>query len=207
VGKHDDEHLRRFLKARAAGDAREMRRWWEELIIDFRDRMDALVQLEHRGRLDDDEHEVAVQLAMIRFGTRLMHTFDGVSMGELVNACKTMAGRNCIDVQRQSMAARRHGSVSLDEGWDAPDDAAPAWDAREARRRHSAEERARELAGFLEWALPQLSDKHRPVVEMSFQGATVPEICAQLGIERDNAYQRRSRGLKDLSKLKERYDA
>ncbi len=36
VGRHDHEHLRRFLLARQAGDPVEMRRWWEELVIDFR---------------------------------------------------------------------------------------------------------------------------------------------------------------------------
>ncbi len=44
VRRYDDEHLRRFLLAREAGDAAGMRRWWEELVIDFRDRMDGLVR-------------------------------------------------------------------------------------------------------------------------------------------------------------------
>jgi len=209
VGKHDDEHLRRFLRARAAGDAAAMRQWWEELVIDFFDRMDALVELAHRGRLDAGEHELAVHLAMVRFGTRLMGTFDGTSMGELVNACKTMARNICIDVQRSSIAARKGAGVSLDEGWDAgdADGPAPAGDAAEARRQYEADETSREIAGFLDWALPRLNDNRRPVVEMTINGASLPEICAELGIERDNAYQRRHRGLKDLSKLKEQYDA
>ena len=45
------------------------------------------------------------------------------------------------------------------------------------------------------------------MLELTFQGAELPEICTELGIKRDNAYQRRSRGLQDLSKLKEQYDS
>jgi hypothetical protein len=33
------------------------------------------------------------------------------------------------------------------------------------------------------------------------------EIAGALAISKDNAYQRRSRGMRDLGKLKERYDA
>ena len=66
VGRHDDEHLRRFLAARARGDAAAMRRWWDELVIDFYDRMDGFVAAAHRGRLDDDEHELAVAMSLTR---------------------------------------------------------------------------------------------------------------------------------------------
>jgi hypothetical protein len=45
------------------------------------------------------------------------------------------------------------------------------------------------------------------VLELTFQGAELTEICSELGIKRDNAYQRRSRGLTDLSKLKEQYES
>ena len=69
VGKHADEHLRRFLAARDAGDAAGMRKWWDELVVDFYDRIDGLVYATHKGRLDDDEHELAVQLSLARFST------------------------------------------------------------------------------------------------------------------------------------------
>src|SRR5690349_8401444 len=133
-----------------------MRRWWEELVIDFRDRMGALVYLAHQGGLDKEEHEEAVRRALERFGLRLMHTFEGTSMGELVNACKTMATYAYRDVQRDSVARRARETVPLDA--DAP---APSWDASEARRRYEADETAREIDGFLAWALPQLNDNRR----------------------------------------------
>ena len=209
VGRFDEEHLRRFLGARDRGDAAEMRRWWHELVIDFFDRMDGLVAVAHKGRLDDDEHEIAVQLCMVRFATKLMTTFDGTSMGQLVNACRTLASRICIDVQRTSMRRRGHEGRSLDTGWDADREhrAAPAWEADEATRRFEQDQRGGEVIDFLDWALPQIGADRRSVLEMTFRGAEIPEIVAEMGITRDNAYQLRSRGLKDLTKLKEQYDA
>ena len=118
MGRHDDEHLRRFIAARERGDVAGMRRWWEELVIDFFDRMDGFVAVAHKGRLNHHEHELAVQMSMARFSERLIETYEGVSMGELVNACKTLARGICMDVQRREM--RAHGRArSLDAGWDA----------------------------------------------------------------------------------------
>jgi RNA polymerase sigma factor (sigma-70 family) len=208
TGGHDEEHLRRFLRARAHGDAAEMRRWWDELVIDVHDRMDGLVYAAHRGRLDDEEHELAVQLAMIKFATNLMTTFAGVSMGQLVNAARTLARGVCIDVQRRAVRERRAGEVSLDEARDRDDagEAGTRWEADEARRRLADEEDRRDVVEFLAWALPQVPETRRRVLELTVAGAELAEICTELGIARDNAYQRRSRGLKDLAALRERYD-
>jgi hypothetical protein len=208
VGRHDDEHLRRFLAARAQGDATQMRRWWDELVVDFFDRMDNMIEGAHRGRLNDEEHELAVQLAMTRFATRLVTTFAGSSMGELVNACRTLARGICMDVQRTSIRGRRHGDRSLDAGWDAEgDEPAPSWESDEAVRRFEQDERRAETIEFLTWALPQVKEERRRVLELTFHGAEVSKIATDLGITHDNAYQRRSRGLKDLKKLKEQFDA
>jgi hypothetical protein len=207
VGKHADEHLRRFLAARARGDAAGMRRHWDELVIDFYDRMDGFVAAAHKGRLDDDEHELAVAMALARFSSRLVNSFKGVSMGELVNATKTLASKICMDVQRISMREHRRQGPSLDAGWDDPDRPAHAWEHDAATHRYEDDERSADTRDFLDWALPQLTPERRSVVELTFHGAELPEIMQELGITRDNAYQRRSRGLKDLAKLKEQYDA
>ena len=45
------------------------------------------------------------------------------------------------------------------------------------------------------------------MVELTLHGAELPEIMQELGLSRDNAYQLRSRGLKDLAQLKEQFDA
>ncbi len=208
VGRHDEEHLRRFLAARRAGDAVAMRRSWEEIVISLFDRMDGIVAATHRGRLDDEEHEVAVQLALVRVSERLVHTFAGTSMGELVNATKTLARGICIDVQRSAVRTRRR-SRSLDAGWSADADDRPSavWEADEAAARFERAERDADAQAFLDWALPQLRGRRRDVVERTFRGDGLPEICDELGLTRDNAYQLRSRGLRDLAELKRAYES
>jgi hypothetical protein len=200
VGKHADEHLRRFLAARDRGDAAAMRKFWDELVVDFYDRIDGLVAATHKGRLDDDEHALAVTLSMVRFSNRLITTFAGISMGELVNATKTLARGICIDVQRRSIRDHRLEGPSLDES------ERPVWELDESERSYDDDERAAEARDFVSWALPQIGEDRRRVLELTLYGAEIPEIMQELGITRDNAYQRRSRGLKDLAKLKEQYD-
>lgn len=205
VGRRDEEHLRRFLAARRSGATTEMRRWWDELVIDFFDRMDGLVAAAHKGRLDADEHELAVALSMARFSQRLITTFDGVSMGQLVNACKTLARGICIDVQRTSIREHRLEGPSLDSGWDG-DGTTAAWEVDAAARRLDDDERAADVREFLAWALPQIGEERRRVLELTFHGAEIPEIMRALDISRANAYQRRTRGMSDLNRLKEQYD-
>jgi DNA-directed RNA polymerase specialized sigma24 family protein len=207
--RRDEEHLRRFLAARDRGDAGEMQRWWSELVIDVFDRMDGFVATAHRGRLDAEEHELAVQLSMARFARNLVETFEGVSMGQLVNATRTLARGICMDVQRSSVRARRHEGPSLDEGWQGGDEdrPAPAWEAGAAADRFERDERGAEVRDFLGWALPQVREQRRRVLELTFHGAAVPEIAAELAITEGNAHQLRSRGMKDLKRLKESYDA
>ena len=201
VGRHDDEHLRRFLVARKGGDAEAMRRAWEEVVIAFQPRMDALVYLAHRGQLSDAEHEDAVQRAMTRFTLKLVGTFQGSSMGELVNATKRLCSFAVADVIREAAEYRRRHH-SIDQGWDgSPEDDRPTPVGPE-QAEHDAD-----MDEFLTWALPRVLESRRGVVERTFAGETIEEICAALDLSRENAYQRRSRGLKDLGKLLKQYDA
>ena len=204
---HQDEHLRRFVAARAAGDRAAMRRWWDEVVIDVFDRMKGFVAAAHKGRLDADEHDLAVQLAMVRFNNNLIWTFRGSSMGELVNASGTLARRICIDVQRRSMRHTGHEGRSLDATPD-PDASGSSWaEAEESRRRHEDDEAQRDREEFLAWAVPQLNESRRRVIEMTLEGVPINELATALDLTHANSYQLRSRGLKDLKKLKEQYDA
>ncbi len=207
VRKHDEEHLRRFVAARARGDREEMRRWWDELVVDFFDRMDGFVALAHQGRLDDDEHDLAVAMSMSRFSRRLIESFAGVSVGELVNACRTLAQGICIDVQRAAVREGARRGPSLDDGGADDDAPTPSWEVEEAMERFERDERRAEVVEFLAWALPQVIESRRRVLELTFHGAEVPEIANELSITAANAYQLRSRGLRDLAKLKEQFDA
>jgi hypothetical protein len=210
VGRHDDEHLRRFLAARDRGDVVEMRRWWDELVIDFFDRMDGFVAVAHKGRLNDHEHELAVQNSMMRFSENLINTYEGASMGELVNACKQLASFICIDVQRASIRGRKGAGESLDDGWnlDSEDRQSPPWEAAEAWDRLDREQRGSETRDFIDWALARMGDeRRRRVLELTFEGASITEIREELAVSQANAYQLRTRAFRDLTKLKEQYDA
>lgn len=206
VATFPQEHLRRFLLAREAGDAEAMRRWWEMLVVDLFDRITAQVTYESIGHLDADEREDAVQLCLQSFSDKLITSFKGTSVGELVNAMKTLVKYRCIDVQRKET---RHGGESLDAGWadDDPDRPGPDWERDEAWNRFDREQLGRDAQGFLDWMLPQLKGQQREVMELTLRGDTLEEICQQLSVSKPNAYQLRSRANKALVKLKEQYDA
>jgi RNA polymerase sigma factor (sigma-70 family) len=208
VGKHDEEKLRRFAACRDAGDAAGARAWWEALVEDNYDRVTAMVAVWGRGgRLSADEQEDAVQRALWKVWLKLVGTFEGIHMGEWVNAVRACVNFACLDVQREA-AERSRRTTSLDAPWPGEDpDAAPRneWHAaEEAHRRAAEQDAARE---FLAYALPQLDSRRRLVVERTLDGVPGEDIAAEIGVTKDNLYQLRSRGLKDLARLKERYDA
>ena len=124
-------------------------------------------------------------------------------MGELVNASKKLATFIAIDVQRAAVRVSSRETLSLDDD----DTGTVSWDAAEAWSRHDRDERSAEIADFLAWAMPEIDESRRAVLELTFEGAQVAEIMDALGISRDNAYQLRSRGFKDLAKLKQEYDS
>jgi hypothetical protein len=210
VGKHDDEHLRRFVRARHRGDAGEARRCWEELVISFHDRMDGLVGLAHRGALNADEHELAVAEALGRFSDRLAHTFEGTTMGELVNATKQLARYAALDVQRRAIRDRERSGGSLDAPAPAEDgegDRPGRLEADEARRAYEQEMERVEIREFLTWAIPQLKGNRRRAAELFLSGAPTRDIMSELDVSEANAHQLIHRALKDLRNLKEQYDA
>lgn len=216
VLRHDEEKLRRFLAARRAGDWTTARRWWEELLSDNFDRVNAMVRLESRRLLSDDEQQEALQRALIKIANNLIETFRGISVGEWVEATRTLVKFACIDTQRRATAISRR-ERSLD-GPGAEDSDEPGRFDREVHEaigelRHeqeSAEEDAaaiEEGQAFLDWALPQLSDKRRAVIELDRDDVPVEQIQRRLGCSRDVVYASRSRAARDLAKLREDYAA
>ena len=207
MGRHADEHLRRFLLARAAGDAAGMREYWEELVIDFKDRIDGFVAAAHVGRLNDEEHELAVALEpdpLLAAADRTPSPAARWASWSTPPRRSRAASASTSSAPRS--ATRRHRGPSLDAGWDLADGPEHGWEAAESARRHDEAERSAEVRDFLEWALPQIGEDRRRVLELTFRGAELPEIMEELGITRDNAYQRRSRAMRDLKRLKEQYD-
>ena len=198
------------MRARDRGDAAAMRLAWEELVIDFADRMDGLVAATHKGRLDDEEHELAVQLALAKFASNLLDHVRAARRSASSSTPRRRWPTACASTSSaRPCAAAATRARRWTAAWDADrdDGRPPAWDAEEAGRRHARDEERAEAREFLEWALPQLSEDRRRVLELTLQGAEVAEIMRELDISRDNAYQLRSRGLKDLGRLKEQFDA
>ncbi|MEA2155726.1 MAG: hypothetical protein QOE11_1866 [Solirubrobacteraceae bacterium] len=214
VGRHHEEKLRRFLAARDKGDEAGARRWWDELISDNFDRVRAMVYLQSRGHLSFDEREDALQRALVKLFNNMIHTFRGTSVGEWVESTRTLVKFACIDTQRRAMTISKH-ERSLDH--QARDDDAGRWDAdvfaaiEKQRREQESDENDADALGeqqaFLDWAVPQLSEKRRRVIELDRADVPVEEIQKRLGVSRDVVYASRSRALKDLARLREAYDS
>jgi hypothetical protein len=154
--------------------------------------------------------------ALIRIANNMIATFRGSSMGEWVESTRRLIKFACIDTQRRAAVRSKH-ERSLDEAASEDDlDDRGRWDAQvyeaiEGRRREAEalEADAEALAehqAFLDWAVPQLSPKRRAVVELDRDDVPVEEIQARLAVSRDVVYASRSRALKDLAKLRERYE-
>jgi RNA polymerase sigma factor (sigma-70 family) len=200
VAKHDEERLRRFVACRDAGDVAGAHREWEALVESNFDRIAGFVALQARGRLSPQERDDAVQRAIVKVWRNMVSTFEGTSVGEWVNAVRTCAGFAVVDVQREA-ARRSQRETALDE-------------AQEYRWSHVADQEHRrdgeraDARDFVAWSLPQMHDaRQRTVIERSLDGVPAEEIAADLAVSLPNLYQLRSRGLKDLAKLKELYDA
>jgi RNA polymerase sigma factor (sigma-70 family) len=200
VAKHDEERLRRFVACRDAGDVAGAHREWEALVESNFDRIAGFVTLQARGRLSPQERDDAVQRAIVKVWRNMVSTFAGTSVGEWVNAVRTCAGFAVVDVQREA-ARRSSREIALDEAQEYQ------WSdvAHQEHRRGGERADARD---FVAWSLPQMhNDRQRVVIERSLDGVPAEEIAAELAVSLPNLYQLRSRGLKDLAKLKELYDA
>jgi RNA polymerase sigma factor (sigma-70 family) len=206
VAGHDEQLLRRFVACRDDGDGDGALRCWGELVERNHDRVRALVDLWGRdGRLSEDERQEATQAALIRLWRKMVHTFEGTTMGEWVNATKTLVDFACRDVQRAA-ALRSRREASLDRSRvDDEGDVTGAYDARLAELAHEQHRRTgerAEAADFLAWALPRIDDERRRLVlERTLDGTSAEDLAAELDVSMANLYQLRSRGVKELARL------
>ena len=58
------------------------------------------------------EQDEALQRALIKLANNMIHTFSGTSMGEWVNATKTLVFGACVDTQRREKAASSHRALA-----------------------------------------------------------------------------------------------
>jgi DNA-directed RNA polymerase specialized sigma24 family protein len=211
VAGHDEQLVRRFVACRDAGDGDGALRCWGELVERNFDRVRAMVDLWGRGgRLSAHERDEATQHALVKLWHNMVHTFEGATMGEWVNATRSLVDFACRDVQRAA-AVRSGREASLDT--DRVDDeggVTSAYDTRLAELALEQHRRAGEhgdAADFIAWALPRIGDERRRLVlERTLDGAPAEEVAAALGVSMANLYQLRSRGLKDLARLWAEWD-
>ena len=104
-----------------------------------------------------------------------------------------------------SPAARRTGHETTLEARAAdPEDERVDWKTDQlAQQEHRRDEERGDASAFLAWGLPQLTnERRRKAVEDMLDGVPAEETAEGLGIEVGNLYQLRTRGLKDLAKLR-----
>jgi RNA polymerase sigma factor (sigma-70 family) len=124
----------------------------------------------------------------------------------------------CRDYGRKEFRHTKRAAGSLDHRFDPDSEVGPysgalaAWEAarrdQAADRIHDEIEQQREESLML-WAIGQIkNDKYREVLKLTYnEKLTTDEIAKRLGISKENAYQRRSRGLRDLKKILDEHDA
>ena len=197
MASDDDQHLRRFLACRDAGDEAGARAAWEALLTAEWPRLKGFVELSN-VLYDRAEREEALGLAALKLWKDMITTFRGTTKGEWVNAVKTCVRYAAHDVQRDAARRRGREEVGLD------DDEAATW-------RHDRFAREQEKAAatdFVAWALPQIAhERQRHVLQRSLEGATTEDLMAELDTSSANIYKLRQRGLEALATLKEQWDA
>jgi DNA-directed RNA polymerase specialized sigma24 family protein len=210
VGMHDEELLRRFVACRRDGDAQGAFRWWSDLVEANFDRVRALVDLRAtRYGLSASERDDAVSLALLKLWRNMIRTFEGATMGEWVNATRRLVDFACAQVQRDA-ARRGERQSSLDPapGEDDDDLGASGWRlAAIAHQEHRRETERNEASAFVGWAVPRLkNERRRLVVERTLDGVPAEDIADELDVSVENLYALRSRGLKDLARLRREYE-
>jgi RNA polymerase sigma factor (sigma-70 family) len=204
--------LRRFVHCRDRGDTQGANEAWAALLEESFERVRSMVDLWGRGgRLSRDERDEAVQKALLKLWKNMIVTFEGVSMGQFVNSLRQLVDYACLDVQRA--AAKRSGRErSLDElARDAEGDETSRFARAEHEEAAWLELRRGEKAeagDFVHWALDEMTNKRRAaVLRHTLAGTPEAEIAAEFDTTLNNVQALRSRGMKDLRKLKERYES
>lgn len=203
MGLKDEELLRRFVDCRDKGDGDGALHWWGALVTVNFDRVRGMVDV-RAGRygLSAAERDDAFQLALVKLWHKMVASFRGATMGEWVNATRTLVEFVCMDVQRQA-AKRSARETAFGVRDDDPDDGGVDWLGDElAQRQHAREQQRVDASDFVAWALPQINDdRRRLVLDRTLDGVPAEDIAAELDVSMDNLYAIRSRAVKDLRKL------
>ena len=211
----DDFFIRRFARARATGnDDDAARQIWEDACLRKFDLVKGLAR-GHKfpggQRLSDADAQDAVTEAMQRI-LKMGENFRGSTGAEFRAAIKRAVWFACMDTGRDVLAHEKHIGGSLDQRYDdsteaGPHDAAVERYLREradaAADARSADTEAQRAVELVHWAIAQITNEgYRTVLELTYiEGLSGEEIAARLGIDPNNVYKRRERGLKKLEEI------
>jgi RNA polymerase sigma factor (sigma-70 family) len=207
VSSDENVYLRRYVKARDNGNAAGAAEAWSLLMHFSYDRVAGFVRLSGRKRLrSETEVEEAISEALMRLFRRMSETFEGTSMGEYVNATKQLCEYAVLDVQRSAAIRTKREVGSVD---DTRDDGEGGQVSRfngalkaEAEKRAAIASEALEASAVLSEYIPRLKkERSRVVVEHMRDGVTLKETATELDVSETNAYQLRTRALKELKAL------
>src|SRR4051794_33229143 len=213
--------LRRYHAAMARSDMPAAAEAWEQLAVQNFDRIQQTVKLFRFGAgskgipvVDQGSAASEAFLRVQAMGAGFRKQEVEAFYAALVQTVKFA----CQDFGRREFRHTKKSAGSLDERFDPESEVGPhsgalaAWEA--ARREESAERDLKELEqqreeGLILWATSQIkNDKHREVMKLTYdEKPTTAEIAMRLDITKDNAYQRRSRGMRDLKKILDELNA
>src|SRR3954453_17049901 len=207
--------LRRYHVAKARGNLKAAAEAWDQLAVPNWDRIGQTVQLfpfrkASKGLPAVDQGSWA-SFAYIRLRA-LGANFRKQEIEAYYAALVHTTQFACKDFGRKDFRHTKRSAGSIDQRHDADAEVGPysnalaAWEA--ARREDTAEKIRDELEqrredSLILWAIVQIkNDKYREVLEMTYKHQlTTEEIAERLGISMENAYQRRSRGMRELKKI------
>lgn len=220
--KPDRFLLREYHAAMAAGDVAAAADAWDQLAEQNWDRIKNAVRLfkfstaSRRGIPEFDQGSAA-SFAYLRVRAMGGH-FRKQEIEAYYAAIWNATHNACRDFGRRDFRHTKRAAGSLDERFDTDSEvgqysgALAEWSA--ARQEEAVERRdeLRELQreeNLILWAIAKTKNKnYREVLEMTFRDKlTTDEIADRLGISMENAYQRRSRGVRELKKVLNELDA
>lgn len=219
--KPDRFLLRDYHAAVARGDVQAAAEAWDQLAVQNWDRIRQAVKVFRFSKggkgIQPADQGSAASYAYLRI--RAMGAKFHKGEIEAYYAAIWQTTHNaCRDFGRKDFRHTKRSAGSLDERFDADSETGPysralaAWE--EARRESSADklrEEAKEQRreSLVLWAIGQIKNaKYREVLELTYDDRlTTEEIAERLGISMENAYQRRSRGLRELKRILDDPDA
>jgi RNA polymerase sigma factor (sigma-70 family) len=215
AGDRDHVLLRRYADAHEAGDRERAAELWKELAVGNFDRVQQIVKafrFSPGGQgLPELEWGSAASEAYLRV-VAMGASFRGREPGQFYAALVTCVRHACMDYGRKELRHELRAAGSIDETYDAGGDAGPydaALAAHEAELRtrradaEQAERSAREADDLVAWGIAGVENPaYREVLRLTYvERLSGDEIAARLDISRDNAYQRRRRGILELERI------